>query len=332
MAQEIAEPFALSQQQILGQGEPRSPLAIAMRRLLHKKIAVIALIYIAIFYAAGISAPLLGELDIIPSYTHQNLEDARQGPSWSHLFGTDALGRDQFSRVIWASQTTVIITVASTLTGGLILTVGLGLLTGYRAGTWIDSIVMRVGEVLTSLPAFLMMVILNATLKNQVRDVARDVESLTGINGIVKSGAPDYVLIFGVLSFFGWVGGARIIRSQVLALRETEFVLAAESLGASTSRILFRHLLPNISNYLIVSLSMGLATAAGAELMLSWFGIGIQPPHPSLGAMIYETSGIRTLNTYPHLLLFPSAVVAGLLFAFNLLGDALTDVFTPKAR
>jgi ABC-type dipeptide/oligopeptide/nickel transport system permease subunit len=331
MAQEAAEPFALAAG-VERQGPPRSPLAIAFRRLLRKKLALISLTFIAIFYAAGILAPVLSGLGLIHSYTDQDLENVREGPTLAHPFGTDQLGRDQFSRVIWGAQTTVIITVASTLTGGLLLTVGLGLLTGYRAGTWIDTVVMRIGEILTSLPAFLMMVIINATLKSQVRDVARSVEDLTGIGGIVKSGAADYILIFGTLSLFGWVGGARIIRSQVLALRETEFVLAAESLGASTSRILFSHLLPNIMNFLIVSLSIGLAGAAGSELLLSWFGIGIQPPHPSLGSMIYEASGIRTLNTYPHLLLFPAGVVAGLLFAFNLLGDAMTDVFTPKAR
>lgn len=226
----------------------------------------------------------------------------------------------------------MIITIASMVTGGLFLEVGLGLFSGYVAGTWMDSVISRIGDVIISLPTFLMMVLINATMKMQVRHVATSVEGFTGIHGIVKSGAPDYILIFATLSFFSWVGGARIIRSQVLALRETEFVLAAESLGASTQRILIHHLLPNISNYLIVSLSIGLAGAAGSELLLTWFGIGIQPPHPSLGAMIYDATGIRTLNTYPYLLLFPSVVVGALLFAFNLLGDALTDVFTPKAR
>jgi ABC-type dipeptide/oligopeptide/nickel transport system permease subunit len=131
---------------------------------------------------------------------------------------------------------------------------------------------------------------------------------------------------------FGWVGGARIIRAQILALRETEFVLAANSLGASTPRILVRHLLPNISNFLIVSMSLSLAGIAGSEIGLTWLGIGIQPPRPSFGALIYDASGVRTIQAYPYLMFFPAAIVAGLIFAFNLLGDALTDVFTPKAR
>ncbi len=306
---------------------PLSPTAIALRRLLRKKIAVVAITFIALFYGAGILAPVLP----IHSYTAQNLDEALKGPSWTHPFGTDRLGRDQLSRVIWASQTTVIVTAATLIVGGLMFSVGLGLLTGYFGG-WVDMLVMRVGDIVAGLPAILFLILINATLKTQVRSLAREVEAFTGIGGIVKSGAPDYILVFGALSVFGWVGTARVIRSQVLSLRETEFILAAQAVGASTWRILFGHLLPNVSNIIIVGLSLGLAGIAGSEIILTWFGIGIQPPHPSFGAMIFDASGVRTLNTYPHLLLFPGGVVVTLFFAFNLLGDALTDVFTPRAR
>jgi ABC-type dipeptide/oligopeptide/nickel transport system permease subunit len=310
---------------------PLSPSALAWRRLIKKKIAVVAIFFILVFYIAGLTAPLITAVGIIPPYNQQNLEESEQGPSLSHPFGTDRLGRDQLSRAIWGAQTTMIITVMTLVTGGLVLSVGLGLLSGYVGG-WVDAAIMRVGDVFISLPSFLMLVLLNATLKPQVRAVATEIEQLTGVGGIVKSGAADYFLIFGVLSLFGWVGGARIIRSQILALRETEFVLAANSLGASTRRILARHLLPNISNYLIVSMSLSLGGIAGAEIGLTWLGIGIQPPRPSLGAMIYDASGIRNIQQHPYLMFFPAAIVGGLIFAFNLLGDALTDVFTPKAR
>lgn len=233
--------------------------------------------------------------------------------------------------MIWAAQTTVIVTLATLLTGGLILTVGLGLLSGYVGG-WVDTLIMRIGDVFAALPGLLILILINATLGGRVTDLARDVEEFTGIDSIVSSGAPDYILIFGVLSLFSWVGGARVIRAQILSLRETEFVLAARSVGATTPRILFRHLLPNISNIIIVSMSLGLAGIAGSEIVLTWFGVGIQPPHPSFGALIFEASSVRTVNTYPHLLFFPGIVVAILFFSFNLLGDALTDVFTPKAR
>jgi len=310
---------------------PEPPRFIFLRRLRRKKLAMIGLFFIILFYTAGLLAPLLGALDIIPPYTQQNLEAVQQGPSWAHPFGTDPLGRDMLSRIIWASQTTVIVTLATLFTGGLVLAVTLGLVAGYVGG-WVDTIIMRIGDMFAAFPAILMLIIINATMKPQVRSVAGSIEDFTGISGIVKSGAPDYFLVFGALSLFGWVGGARIIRSQILALRESEFVMAARASGASTARIIFRHLLPNVSNIIIVSMSMGLAGIAGSEIVLTWFGIGIQPPHPSFGALIQEAGYIRTLNAHPHLLLGPAVVIGVLFFSFNLLGDALTDILTPKAR
>lgn len=326
--EEAAELSATPQE---ARGASHSPLGLALRRLLRKRIAALSLGLILLFYLVGLSAPLLGGLGIIHPYDKQDLEMTLQGPSWSHPFGTDRLGRDQLSRVIWASQTTAIVTVATLFTGGLVLGVGLGLLTGYVGG-WLDTLIMRIGDVFASLPTILMLLLINATLKGQVRGLAENLEDLTGIGGIVRSGAPDYFLIFGALSLFGWVGTARIIRSQVLSLRETEFVLAAESLGASTPHILWRHLLPNVSNFIIVSMSLGLAGIAGSELVLTWFGVGIQPPRPSFGALIFDATSIRTINAHPYLFAFPGAIVTALFFAFNLLGDALTDVLTPRAR
>ena len=304
---------------------------LAWRRLVKRKIAMIALFYIAVFYLAGVTAPFLTDAGIIPHYRTSNLEIALQGPSLEHPFGTDAIGRDMLSRCIWAAQTTVIVTVATLVTGGLVLAVSLGLLSGYVGG-WVDTVIMRVGDAFASLPGLLMLILINATLIDRVRAATADVEDFTGIGGIVASGAADYFLVFGALSLFGWVGGARLIRSQILALRETEFTTAARATGASTPRILFRHLLPNVSNIIIVSMSLGLATIAGSEIVLTWFGVGIQPPHPSFGALIFDASSVRTVNVHAYLLIFPGLIVAGLLFAFNLLGDALTDVFTPKAR
>jgi ABC-type dipeptide/oligopeptide/nickel transport system permease subunit len=326
----LAETDAL--RSMVDAGEVRqTPRFMVMRRLMRKKLALAGLIFIMVFYLAGISAPLLGDLGIIPPYTQQNLEAVEQGPSWSHPMGTDPLGRDMLSRIIWASQTTVIVTLATLFTGGIVLSVTLGLLAGYLGG-WVDTLIMRIGDAFAAFPAILMLILINATLKDQVRVWAGDIESFTGIHGIVKSGAPDYFLVFGALSLFGWVGGARLLRSQILALRESEFVLAARASGAGTWRIIFKHLLPNVSNIIIVSMSLGLAGIAGSEIVLTWFGIGIQPPHPSFGSLIFDAGYIRTLNAHPHLLVGPAIVVGLLFFSFNLLGDALTDILTPKAR
>jgi ABC-type dipeptide/oligopeptide/nickel transport system permease subunit len=165
-----------------------------------------------------------------------------------------------------------------------------------------------------------------------VKDAVRWVEDQTPLDGLVQSGTFSYLTVFVALSLFFWVGTARIIRSQVLALRETEYVTAARAMGASTWRVIFQHLLPNVSNIIIVGLSASLGGIAGSEIALTWFGVGVQPPTPSFGAMLFEGGSIRTLQANPHLLLVPGAVVAVLIFSFNLLGDALTDILTPHAR
>jgi ABC-type dipeptide/oligopeptide/nickel transport system permease subunit len=308
----------------MGVRPARSPFWAAMGRLLRKKIAVLALTAIVVFYFVGFFAPVIAP----HSYTDQDLSNVRQGPSLAHPFGTDDLGRDMLSRVMWASRTTVVVTLATLLTGGLVLSVGLGLLSGY-VGRWVDTLIMRVGDVFFALPGLPMLILINASLGDRVRDWGW----LKTLEGWLKiDGFSDYFVVFAALSLFAWVGGARIIRSQVLAIRETEYVLAARAMGASTWRIIAQHLLPNVSNIVIVGLSASLGGIAGSEIALTWFGVGVQPPTPSFGAMLYEGGSIRTLQANPHLLLVPGAVVAVLIFSFNLLGDALTDILTPRTR
>lgn len=302
----------------------RGPLAVALGRLLRKKIAVAALIFIAVFYFCGVFAPWVAP----HSFTDQDLDHAREGPSIEHPLGTDRHGRDMLSRVIWASRTTVVVTVATLITGGIVLAVGLGLLAGYVGGK-VDTFIMRLGDVFWALPGLAMLIMINSALGSRIRSL----EWLERIEDALRiDGFPDYVVVFGALSLFSWVGGARVIRSQVLALRETEYVQAARAMGASTARVIVSHLLPNVSNIVIVSLSASLGAIAGTEIALTWFGVGVQPPTPSFGAMLYEGGSIRTLQADPHLLLVPGAVVAMLIFSFNLLGDALMDVLTPHAR
>ncbi len=306
-----------------------SPTGLALRRLLRKRLAIAALLCIAVFYGAGILAPWVSPHD----FADQDLDASFRGPSLEHPFGTDRLGRDLLSRTIWSARTTVIVTAATVLTGGIVLSVGLGLLAGYRGGTWVDTVIMRLGDIFFALPGLPMLILINATMKDRVELWAKNIEDWTGIGGIRDSGAPDYFLVFGVLSLFSWVGGARVIRSQVLALRESDYVTAARAVGATDWRVIFRHLLPNVSSLVIVSVSAGLGAIAGSEIALTWFGVGIQPPHPSFGVMIYEAStSIRAYSEHPYIIAAPAAVVAMLILAFNLLGDAVNDVLTPRAR
>ena len=299
----------------------------AFRRLLRKKLAVICLVVIGLFYSIGLAAPLIAPY----GYSEQNLDISFQGPSMSHPFGTDRNGRDTLSRNIYAARTTVIVTLATVLAGSVILPLTLGMVAGYRRGL-IDATINRVGEILASLPGLPMLVLINATLRPRVvRGVSR-FEDTVHWNGLTSSGFADFFLIFAVLSLFGWVGYARLIRSQTLTIRGSEYVLAAEASGASTRRILFTHILPNVMPLVIVSVSASLGAVAGSEIALTFLGVGIQPPHASFGALITDGSAAAVLRNHPQLLLVPAIIVASLIFAFNLLGDAFNDVFTPRAQ
>lgn len=290
------------------------------RRLRRKKLAMIALFLIAVIYLAGIFAPLLAPY----SYREQDLDRGLEGPSADHWLGTDRLGRDIFSKTLYSARTTVIVTTAVVLSGSLLIGNTLGLLAGYRGG-WVDGLVMRVGDVFAGLPSLVMLILINAALGDRVTEGVRWVEDHTFLTGLVASGFASYLLVFGALSLFFWIGSARIIRAQVLQLREQDFILAAEALGCPPARVIWRHLLPNVLFLIILSISATLGGIAGSEIVLSWFGVGVQPPAASFGFMIAEGSAPRTFQAHPHLLLVPGVVITTLLFAFNLLGDALND-------
>ena len=295
------------------------------RRLRAKKLAMISLVLIVIIYGAGLFAPLVAPY----SYTETNLERGLEGPSRDHWLGTDRLGRDMLSRCIYSARTTLIVTTAVVVSGSLIIGNVLGLLAGYKGG-WIDSLIMRIGEVFSSLPGLLMLILINATLGERVINGVRWFEAHTFFSGIVSSGIASYLTVFAALSLFFWVGTARIIRSQVLQLREREFIIAAEALGASPKRIIFVHLLPGVLFLIILQISATLGGIAGSEILLSWFGVGVQPPAASFGAMIFQGSGARTFQAHPHLLLVPGLIVTILLFSFALLGDALNDAISSR--
>lgn len=304
----------------------RSYWAISLHRLLRKKVGVTCLTVILIMYGCGILAPLVTPY----GYNDQNLSIAKQGPSITHPFGTDRLGRDILTRIIYGLRTTVIITIVTLVTGSLALGITLGLLAGYF-GKFIDTLIMRVGEVSSAFPEIFLVLIIVSTLKAPITDWVRGVEDTLGIE-IVSLGVVDYLVLSLALALFSWFGMARLVRGQVLQARENQYVEAARSLGCSTPRILFRHVLPNIMGPVIVLVSAGLAGVAGSEIFLSFLGIGIQPPTPSLGLMIFENGSISVLRSDAHLLLFPVGTLSVLLFTFNLLGDAVNDAFNPRAR
>ena len=315
-------------QPALGQRRQSSPSywAISLRRLLRKKIGVACLSIILLMYGSGILAPLVTPY----AFNDQDLSIAKQGPSIGHPFGTDRLGRDILTRIIYGLRTTVIITVVTLVTGSLAIGITMGLLAGYF-GKLIDTVIMRVGEVTSAFPEIFLVLIIVSTFKAPITRWVREVEDVAGFD-IVALGVVDYLVLSLALAIFSWFGMARLVRGQVLQARENQYVEAARSIGASTPRILSKHVLPNVMGPVIVMVSAGLAGVAGSEIFLSFLGIGIQPPTPSLGLMIFENGSISVLRSDPHLLLFPVLTLSLLLFTFNLLGDAVNDAFNPRAR
>ena len=304
----------------------RNYWAISLRRLLRKKVGVACLTIILLMYGSGVLAPLVTPY----GYNDQDLSITKQGPSISHPFGTDRLGRDILTRIIYGLRTTVIITVVTLVTGSLALGITMGLLAGYF-GKWIDTLVMRVGEVTSAFPEIFLVLIIISTLKPPITDWVRGIEETVGID-IIRLGVVDYFVLSLALAIFSWFGMARLVRGQVLQARENQYVEAARAIGASTPRLLTKHVLPNVMGPVIVMVSAGLAGVAGSEIFLSFLGIGIQPPTPSLGLMIFQNGSISVLRSDPHLLLFPVLTLSLLLFTFNLLGDAVNDAFNPRAR
>lgn len=347
----------LEKEAALKRGAGKSLWVLGWERFRRKKLAMASLAIILLFYVGGIFAPALAPY----SYSQQNLDNSFQ-PAWvaqpvcavlnpifnptqrppqnppdaSHPLGTDRLGRDLLSRMLWGMRTSVIVSLATILTGSIFLGVGLGALAGY-VGRWPDNLIMRVGEIFLAFPGLLLVMLISTTIRPRVLEGAQAFQEATGVRGLVESGFVDYMVVFGALAAFGWVGIARIIRGQILALREMDFVTAAQAMGARTGRILTIHVLPNTLNIIIIMLSTSLGGAIGSELVLSWLGIGIQPPTPSLGVMIWENQSQTLLFEQlacriSPVFLAPIFVASVVFFCFALLGDGLNDALNPRAR
>ncbi|MCH8185433.1 MAG: ABC transporter permease [Chloroflexi bacterium] len=321
--------MALSEVAAAGVADVKSKghLSRAFARLMRKKVAVACLMTLAIVYSAGIFAAAISPY----GYRDQDYTAIRKPPSLQHWAGTDLKGRDVLTRTLWGIQNTVIITVVVMATGGLVIGVTLGLVSGYF-GRRVDSVIMRTGEVFSSFPEILLMIILAATLRPRILEWVRWVEDHTFLDGLVRTGVVDYFVISIALVSFGWISMARLVRGQVLYLKETQFVESAKAIGASTPRILFGYLLPNAISPIVVTVSMSMGALIGTEIILSFLGLGIQPPRPSLGTMLLEAGSLSALREVPWMLLAPSIVAWTLVLAWNLLGDALNDVLNPRTR
>jgi peptide/nickel transport system permease protein len=279
---------------------PESLLTVFWRRYRRNKMAVVGLALVIAFLLTAIFAPLLAPA----GFNDQNLAATWRGPSGEHPFGTDDLGRDQLSRVIYAMRTAAIVGVGTSLLSLLIGAV-VGSISGMRGGLT-DTILMRIVEIFNSFPAILLAIILATALGQSV------------------------LTIVIALAISSWAGYARLIRGQVLALKNQEYVQAARTLGASEDHIIRKYVLPNILGPIVVALSFGIPYAMIAEAGLSLIGVGIRPPEPSWGNMI--NLGIAKMRGFPYLAIWPTALFSLTLLAFTWFGDGLQEIFNAKGE
>lgn len=293
----------------------------AWRRLLKNKLAVFGLVVVIVITIASIIGPTLihKTFGFTPDYIPSN--DVRliksfppfSGPdgkfSWTHPMGTDNAGRDQFARVLQGGQISLFVGVISTLVS-LLIGITYGAFAGYVGGR-IDNLMMRIVDVLYSLPYVILVIVLLSMFRSQTP-------------------RGQLILLFVALGSVSWLTMARIVRGQVLSLKNQEFVLAARATGVSTPRIIFRHLVPNTLGPVIVYATLTIPQVMLTEAFLSFLGFGVQAPQASWGSLAAD--GAQNIAIYPWQLIFPGVTMALTLFSLNFLGDGLRDALDPQMR
>ncbi len=298
----------------------REELAGFWHRFSQNRLAVVGLFIVCVMVFTGVFAPWLAPY----SPTEQNLNNREQMPSLAHPLGTDYYGRDQLSRIVWGARTALIVAPTAVMFSTL-LGLMFGAMAGYSGGM-IDGLVMRAVEVVAAFPGLLFTILIAATVQPRVESFLKGFPAL---KDVVAQGYASYLVVILALSLVGWGGLARLLRGQILAVREQPYVEGARAVGVTPMRMITRYLLPNSMAPIIVSLSLGMGAAVLAETALSFFGIGIRPPTPSWGAMIYENYIFWRQPSAFVLLWIPGLIVASLIFAFNFIGDGLNDALNP---
>ena len=306
-----------------------------LRRLRKNKIAMVSLAFILLivvfayilpqFWPYSYEQQIQGSENLSPfEYgTAEQLLIDKGEKVFPHICGTDKLGRDFAVRLMLGTRISLTVGLVC---AALVLLVGsaFGAIAGF-AGGWVDNIMMRFTDILYTIPDILLIIILSMALRPKLEDLSTH----AGFAWMQTVG-PNMIAIFIVFILLYWVGMARITRSQVLVLKESEYVTAARALGAKGSRIIRKHLLTNCIGTLIVTTTLQIPSAIFTESYLSFLGLGVAAPMPSLGSL--ATDAVKGMTTFPHLLFMPAILISVVILAFNLFGDGLRDAFDPKLK
>ena len=306
-----------------------------MKKLFKNPLAVFSIVTLTLIIIIILVAPLIvpygyAEMNTVNGkrdktatnmrpFQYSELEQeyiAEGGTRFPHIFGTDSQGRDYFIRCVYGTRVSLSVGLVASI---IVLIIGLlyGSISGYFGGK-VDLIMMRIVDIIYSLPDMLVIILLSVVLK-QVLDVSGTIFASLGTNMI------SMFIVFGALY---WVGMARLVRGQILAIKQNEYVLAAQAVGAKPSRIIVKHILPNCISVIFISTALQIPNAIFTESYLSFVGLGVQAPMPSLGSL--ANAARDGLQSYPYRLVFPAVLICLIVLSFNLLGDALRDAFDPK--
>ena len=290
----------------------------AMRRFKRNRLAMVMLALLIIIILAAIFGP------IISPYTYKGQSaDVRQGPSFAHPFGTDKLGRDIFVRVMYGTRISLLVGVVTMV---LVCLIGItyGAIAAYVGGIW-DNLMMRFVDLMMTVPSMLIIILLSVVL----RDPLKELISNPRFTVLASMGA-GLISIFIVLALFNWLGMARSVRGALLMNRTQEYVLAAEAMGAKSKWVIKRHLLPNSIGVIIISATGVVPSAIMTESFLSFIGLGVAAPVPSLGSMANDA--LNGIMSYPLNMVYPAVIISLIILCFNVLGDALRDALDPRMR
>jgi ABC-type dipeptide/oligopeptide/nickel transport system permease subunit len=297
-----------------------TPNQRAWLRFRRNKPAFISLVFLTLLVLLVVVWPL-----IAPYPVNAITDEQFQPPDWKHWFGTDVHGRDLLTRVLYGARVSLLVGVVG---AGVAFVIGVtwGAVSGYVGGR-LDGLMMRFVDVLYSLPSIIFVIVLLTTFRTGVS------KWLTNLFGPQAAPMTQMLLLFVGLGAISWLTMARIVRGQVLSLRQRAFVDASRALGAGHARILWRHILPNVWNIVIVYLTLTVPSVILYESFLSYLGLGIQPPMASWGSLVFDGAvQINPIQIYWWLIVFPAATMVVTLLALNFLGDGLRDAFDPKGQ